>query len=356
MEQTGGKQNKRAKTFSAQDVSLFCEQVSLTLRAGIPLADGVESIAGSVEEQQGRAVLLQVASLLRDNRPFYEALEQAQAFPSYLVRMVEIGEKAGKLDAVVDSLALHYERESKLKKSVRSAVVSPFVLVLMMAAVLAVLVAKVLPIFRQVFEDLGAQMSGASSFFLDLGVTIGQYAFVVLLLVALLLLAAVLVSKTKGGGRWLRRFLSRFFATRKLFAKLASARFASVMAMLLSSGYDTDEALRLVPGVLQNDLVAAKVEQVRTLVAEGTSFAGALEQVKLFPGIYGKMVSIGAKSGSLDTVMQKLAELYSDEVDTAIANAVAVIEPVLVGVLSVVIGAILLAVMLPLMSIMSSIG
>ena len=154
----------------------------------------------------------------------------------------------------------------------------------------------------------------------------------------------------------MQNFLSRFFVTRRLFAKQASARFASVMAMLLSSGYDTEEALRLIPGVLQNSAVIAKVEQVQKMVAQGTSLSQALERVEMFPGLYGKMVSIGSKSGSLDTVMQKLAQLYSDEVDTAIANAVSVIEPVLVGVLSVVIGAILLAVMLPLLSIMASIG
>ena len=191
---------------------------------------------------------------------------------------------------------------------------------------------------------------------MTVGMAIGKYAFIVILALAVILLAGFLYAKTSHGSAVFSRLFSRFFLTRKLSAKIASSRFASVMSMMLSSGYSTDEALELVPGVLSNDLVAEKIAACRKELSEGVSFAEAVDKAELFPGVYGQMVSVGSKTGNLDSVMKKLAEVYDDEVDRSISRVVSVIEPTLVGILSVVIGAILLSVMLPLMGIMSSIG
>lgn len=128
------------------------------------------------------------------------------------------------------------------------------------------------------------------------------------------------------------------------------------MSMMLSSGYSVDEAFKLIPNIITNQAVKEKVAHCAKLLGDGASFPAAIEEVGLFPCVYGRMVGIGTKTGNLDSVIQKMADLYEQEVDASVNRMVAVIEPVLVGVLSVVIGAILLSVMLPLMSVMSSIG
>lgn len=342
--------------FHAEDISLFCEQLALVLRSGIPLADGIGAIGENIADAKARAIVLAMEQEVAASAPFYEALEHSGAFPNYLVHMVEIGEKAGKLDDVMEALGAHYSREAQLKKNLRSAVLYPLALVLMMSAVIAVLVIKVLPIFNDVFRDLGAEMSDASAFVMNLGVGIAKYAFVVILILAVVLAAALLYSRTSRGSARMARLLSRFGPTKGISARVASARFASVMSMMLTSGYDTDAALELAPKVISNDLVARKIEQARSAVAGGKSFADAVVSQGLFPGIYGQMVSIGMKTGNLDQVMAKLAGIYNEDADRSIGRAVSIVQPVLVGVLSVIIGAILLAVMLPLMGIMSSIG
>lgn len=350
------KNSRRGKTFSSEDVSLFCSQVALILKSAIPLADGIGAIKESVADETAVKMIDTLEKAVMQGIPFYEALRSCGRFPDYMVNMIEIGEKAGKLDQVMESLAGYYEREDQLKKSVRSAILYPFVLVVMMLVVIAVLVIKVLPVFSDVFRDLGGSLSDTARVVLSVSANFGIAALVVLLALIVLFIAGVIVSKTQAGSRFFTGFFERFGSKKGLAAKVSSARFASVMSMMLSSGYSVDEAFKLIPNIITNQAVKEKVAHCAELLGDGASFPAAIEEVDLFPGVYGRMVGIGTKTGNLDSVMQKMADLYEQEVDASVNRMVAVIEPVLVGVLSVVIGAILLSVMLPLMGVMSSIG
>ena len=342
------KNPKKGKRFSSEDVSLFCSQVALILKSAIPLAGGIGAIKESVADDAAVKMIDALEKSVMQGIPFYEALRACGRFPDYMVNMIEIGEKAGKLDQVMESLAKYYDREDQLKKSIRSAVLYPFVLVVMMSVVIAVLVIKVLPVFNEVFRDLGSSMSQTARVVLDVSANVGIAALVILLVLIVLFVAA--------GSRFFSNLCDRFGSKKGLAAKVASARFASVMAMMLSSGYSVDEALKLIPNIITNQTIRGKVARCGKLLEGGASFTAAIEEVGIFPGVYGRMVGIGNKTGNLDTVMQRMADLYEQEVDSSISRMVAVVEPVLVGILSVIIGAILLAVMLPLMGVMSSIG
>jgi type IV pilus assembly protein PilC len=354
-ENTNAKQGKR-KLLSSSDVSLFCSQVVLILKAAIPLQEGIGAISENIEEVEGKELIRQIKENLERNGSFYTALNSTGAFPNYMVNMVNIGEKSGKLDSVMEALSLYYDRDDKLRRRVRSAILYPLILVLMMAAVISVLVIKVLPVFNNVFLDMGSDLSAASGAIMHIGMGIGRYALIAIIILAVLLLLALILSKTETGSRRLGILFDRLGLTRRLSDKIASARFASVLSMMLSSGYDTGEALELIPKILTNQTIIEKIEKTRKSVNSGVSLAKALENVNMFPGIYSSMVNLGDRTGSLDTVMKNLAELYNEDVDESINKAVSIIEPVMVGVLSVVIGGILLSIMLPLMGIMSSIG
>jgi len=173
-------------------------------------------------------------------------------------------------------------------------------------------------------------------------------------LAAVVMAALAVWSRAKGTGT--SALLGRLVLTRRLSAKIASGRFASVASMMLSSGYDTDRMLELIPTVLDDQNVIAKVRLCRGKISEGKNFAQAVTEVGIFTGVYSKMISVGYATGTLDSVMKKLALLYEEEIDRSLESFVSIIEPVLIAVLSVVIGAVLLSVMLPLMGIMSSIG
>ena len=351
----GGKRRKN-NLLSSNDISLFCSQVVLILKAAIPLREGIGAISENIETAEGKKLILEMKEELDRNSSLSAALGKTGAFPDYMVNMARIGEKAGKLDNVMEALAGYYAREDRLRRRVRSAILYPLILVLMMAAVIAVMVVKALPTFNSVFLDMGGDMPATSRAVIGAGMTIGQSALVAVLILAVLLIVVMILSSTDAGSRRLAGFAARFGPARRLSGKIASARFASILSMMLSAGYDTSEALELIPDVIADQTVLEKIKKSREAVDAGESFAKALETARMFPGIYSSMIHVGVKTGNLDTVMNQLADLYSEEADDSINKAVSVIEPVMVAALSIVIGAILLAVMLPLMGIMSSIG
>lgn len=346
------KAQKNGHTISAGEAALFCSQVALILQSGIPLHDGIAALVGEGENSSG--IFRELNDVVQASGSLYEAVRTAGVFPEYMVNMIQIGENSGKLEEVMGSLAAYYEREDNLKTSVRGAVTYPLVLVAMMAVVVGILVAKVLPVFDKVFSELGSQMPAVSVTIMTIGSVVGKCVLVLMALAMVALAALVVWSRARGVG--VSALLGRLMVTRRLSAKIASGRFASVASMMLSSGYDTDRMLELIPTVLGDENVIRKVDECRIKIDEGKNFAQAITETGIFSGVYSKMISVGYATGTLDSVMKKLASLYEEEIDRSLESFVSLIEPLLIAVLSIVIGAVLLSVMLPLMGIMSSIG
>ena len=348
--------NASGQMLTPNELSTFCSQVAMILKSGIPVAEGISIMYEDTENAQGREIMKGILDHVEVGEPLYAALEATGRFPKYMRDMVEIGEQSGKLDEVLDSLVDYYEREETISSSIRSAVTYPMVMIVMMILVIGVLVVKVLPIFNQVFAQLGSELTGFSRAVMDFGSGLGKYSAVIVGVVAALAVLFFVLRSTKAGRELLGRFKASFFVTRRLAAKIASGRFASAMAMMLASGMDTDKALDMVERLVDNPVIHEKITRCRQLVAEGSSFSEALAKTEIFTGVYARMVSIGFKTGAADAVMKKLADGYEKEVDAQISGMISILEPTLVAVLSVIVGMILLSVMLPLMGIMSSIG
>ena len=341
---------KQTASLPAGDLSLFCSQAALLLKSGIPLDDGLQAI-GETMPEGGKRILSQVEEEYQKNYSLEAALENAKVFPDYLVRMVGIGERSGKLEEVLEALSAYYDRDSRMKDQIRRAVLYPMVSVCAMAVVVAVLVWKVLPIFEEVLESLGGSAGMLSG--LGPGLGIGVLVFLGLLILAAAA-SAILVKAGKGG--WLRRMFSRIGPVRRTLEKVSASRFASVLSMLLSSGYQIEEALEFLPAILPDRDSAEKVRRISQRMGEGETLPEAIQEEGIFPGLYSRMVAIGFRTGAMDTVMEKLAGIYEEEADNAIQSLIGTLEPLLVGVLSAAVGIILFSVMLPLLGIMSSIG
>lgn len=334
---------------------MFCAQAALLLKAGVPLHEGLDTLTDQ-GTAAGRSLMQQIADTVGETGSLYEAVQGAGVFPAYMVQMIHIGEKVGKLEEVLGALSQYYEREDKLRGAVRSAVLYPLILVLMMAVVIAVLVAAVLPVFSQVLEGLGAEISGAGAGMLAAGNVIGRCSLAVVAVLLLLMLLLIAMSLTAGGRERLVRLSARLPFLRGVYRSIASGRFASVMSMMLSSGYSLDDALELAEGVTADPATISKIVQCREKVASGASFANALLELELFSGLHTRLIQTGERAGRLDDVMQQMAAHYEEEIDDRLSALVALVEPVLVILLSVIIGGILLSVMLPMISILSAIG
>lgn len=352
---------KKKKQLSNNELVMFCEHMTMVLKAGLTPAAGIDLMLDDVDSEEGRAILLPIAEKCNDGYSFSDAIEASGVFPPYALHMIEIGNASGKLEEVMESLSYHYKREETIAEGIKSAVTYPFLIIGMMLAVIIVLVIKVLPIFNQVFNQLGSEMTGFSKGLLNLGSTLTKYSIAFVAIFIALAILFIFFTKTSAGKKAFSRFCSKFFLTKHFYEKVASGRFASGMAITMSAGLDSDESLDLVQKLVDNDVMSQKIDHCRKLM-EGSdtelpqSFANALVNSHIFSNIYSKMVNIGYATGSVDTVLRKIAESYDEEIERSMNKTVSILEPTLVIALSVVVCLILLSVIMPLLGIMSGIS
>ncbi len=337
-------------------LSSFCMELSLCLNAGISLTEGLFMLSQDETDKDLKAVLDGLYNKMDAGASFEDALSEAGCFPKYVVDMVEIGSKTGRLEAVLLALSKYYTRQVQISRSIRNAVVYPFVLMFMLLLVIGVLITKVLPIFNEVFNELGAEMSPLAVSIMNFGTGVTKYAAIILAVVVVLVIIAVFISAVPSLALRFSNFWNKITASGKVSKKIASARFANGMAMTLASGLDTDESLDMVERITDNPVMRGRIAKCRELMGQGKLFVDAVAESGIFGSMYCRMLSIGFKTGTADTVMDEIARRSEEDADENIESVINKVEPTLVIIMSLVVGLILLSVMLPLMSIMTTIG
>lgn len=339
---------------SAAELSMFCGQVALILEAGLPLYDGMETLAEG-EKNDANADIYQAASRgVTETGSLYDSLKKDGHWPEYLVEMVGIGERSGHLESVMRGLERYYAREDRIRSSVTSAVTYPLVLGGMLVVIVFILLWKVMPVFRRVLGSMGVAMTESGTSLMRLGTAVG---WIVLVLVAVVVLAVVVLAVLSRTGRreQVLSFLRHVFPPlADISRKLSASRVSGVLSMMLSSGFPMEDALEMTGKVLTDKDAAAKVASIRTGLDEGKTFADAVSGAGLFEELHNSMIRMGSATGHEDQVLSKLSDLYEEQVEDGISRLISIIEPTLVALLAVVIGAVLLSVMLPMAGILTS--
>lgn len=347
-------QQKNRTVFTARELSLICSQISWMLESAIPLEEGIAVICENTEDPRQKKMLQSVCDATVQSGSFSQAIRESGFFPSYMIYMVEIGKKTGRLDDVMTGLAVYYEREDQIQTQIKGAVTYPLVLIFMVAAILAVLSAKILPVFRQVFDSLSEDYSAVSFRAVNIGIAAGRVTVVIMVLLGIFILLAVLFSGTQRGRAAFLSVCYRIPFLAKIINRVDSAQFASALSILLSSGYDVSESLNLMPDILQSPRNLENAKKAARAVEDGAPLSAALQQTELFSGPRYSMIRVGESAGSIEKVLSKIADIDTEEAMELINRKIALIEPILVGFVSVVIGALLISVMLPLIGIMTS--
>lgn len=344
------------RKLSNVEIASFCDQTAMILNAGITPVEGMRILLSDTKDKQGQEIISDILSVCQRGEYFHTALKETGVFPDYVIHMVKIGEESGCTDNVMRALANYYTREEALSENLKSALRYPLIMIGMMFVVILVLITKVLPIFNQVFIQLGSEITGFSRSLMNLGTHIRSYSIVFVIILAIILLPVLLATKTKRGKQFSRRLLARFPLTRSFYDNMAAGRFASGMALTLSSGLDTYQSLDMVAELVENKNMADKIIECKKLIADGSNFSEAIAKTGIFSNLYAKMIAVGFRTGNVDVVMNKIAENHEKETNDKIYSIIAILEPTLVIILSLIVGMILLSVILPLMGIMSSIG
>lgn len=328
----------------------FCTSMAMVLEGGLSPQECLEVILCSNDALQLRKDIEELLEEIKEKGSLYACVKNKEYIDTYAKKTIQIGEISGNLDQVMNELSLYYERNDELKRNVKEALMYPMILLVMMWCIVALIIWKVLPIFTKVLNNMGAILNASSQTMMDFGSIFAIISFVVLSMIMLAAIGLYLSRK-----RSQSTLLSRFILTRKLYHNITMAKMTYAFSLFVSSGYDVEEALNYLPGVIDHPGMKEKLAQCISLVKEGDSFLDAMQKVKLYEGIYANMLFTGFHSGKSEEVLKKVSALYERDVDNSISVFLNTIEPGIVILLSIIVGVILLSVMLPLMSIMTSV-
>ncbi len=344
------------KSLSNEELMSFCSQLAMILHAGISSIEGISIMREDLPDGEGKKILDTLYDQMEQTGNLSESMKSTGVFPEYVCSMTEIGEQTGRLDEVMDGLALHYERERDLMDTIKSALFYPAVMLGMLTVVILILVARVMPVFHQVLQQLGGGLTGVSAGILQLGILLSRYSMVFVVLLILLVAGIIWLAVTEKGRSAFRKWMENSVFMGKTAEKIACSRVAEGLSLCMFSGLDLDQSLEMTEKLITQESMKQRIDQCRSLMMEGEGFDQALMKSGIFSGLYSKMISVGIRTGSVDQVMSKIAGEYGEEVVQSLQRKVSVIEPTLVAILSVLVGLLLISVMLPLMNIMSNLG
>jgi type IV pilus assembly protein PilC len=337
-----------------KDVAIFTRQFSVMIDAGLPLVQCLEILGTQQENPNFQKVLLQVRQDVEGGSSLADAMKKhPKVFDDLFTNMIAAGEAGGILDTILKRLATYIEKSVKLKSQVKSALVYPAAVISIAILVVGVILWKVIPTFGALFAGLGAQLP------LPTRIVIGMSNwFVRLLPFAVVGVVAGLYfikryHETYKGRRVLDGMILKAPVIGMILRKIAVARFCRTLATLISSGVPILDGLEITAKTSGNAIVEDAIMETRKSVEGGQSLAAPLKQTDVFPPMVVQMISVGEQTGALDTMLSKIADFYEDEVDTAVANLMTLMEPLLILFLGTVVGGIVISMYLPIFSLIN---
>ncbi len=349
--------NKNTKRqLSNEELAAFCSQLAILNKAAITPLESMRILLADTKDEGTKALLTSIQDSVLEGDNLSEALDKTGVFPEYVVNTIKLGEESGSTDDILVSLAEYYEREVEIHESIKNAITYPVVMIFMMFLVILVLITKVLPIFNQVFIQLGAEMSGFAASLLNIGTSLNRYSVGIISFIVVVIVLYLIATKTVAGKRITRRMLSGFFLTKSFYEDVAIERFASGLTLVLKAGIDTYHGLEMIKELVEHKKVCAKIDICKEEIDKQESLPDSIKTAGFFSHLNNRLVDIGFRSGQSDETMKRIADEYGRRSEKKINRIISIIEPTLVIILSVIVGLILLSVILPLMGIMSNIG
>jgi type IV pilus assembly protein PilC len=351
----------RRKKVGAKELAVFTRQFSVMIDAGLPLVQCIDILA----EQQNNAffkdVLRQVRQNVEEGATLFAALEKhPKVFDSLYTHMVEAGETGGVLDLILQRLATLIEKVVKLKRSLVSASIYPTAVILVAVAAIAVIMVVVIPQFEQIFIGLlgpGELLPLPTRIVMGISGFLAGWGGLGLLLGLIGSAVAIKFYYKTPKGRWqIDSLMLKLPIFGSILRKIGVARFSRILSTLLSSGVPILQSLDITAKTAGNVVIEDAVLKVRAGVERGENFVDPLKATNVFPHMVGQMIGVGEQTGALDAMLGKIADFYEEEVDTAIADLLSMIEPVLIAFLGITIGSIVISMYLPLFTLIGKLA
>jgi type IV pilus assembly protein PilC len=337
---------------TGKDLLIFTKQFATMIDAGLPLVQCLDILGTQMDNAALRRVVFAIKSKVESGSTFADALkDHPKVFDELFVQLCAAGEVGGILDTILNRLATYREKAEKLKRKVRGAMIYPIIVITVAIGVTALLLLKVTPVFAKMFADFGQALPGPTQIVIDLSTWLQKWFFWMVLVIGAVVAGVVMTYRTKKGRKLIDRALLSLPLVGNVIRKVAVARFTRTLGTMISSGVPILDALDVTAKTAGNRIVEDGIYYVRNKISEGKNIAGPLLETKVFPPMVVQMIGVGEATGAMDAMLQKIADFYDDEVDSAVGSLTAMIEPILMVFLGAVVGGFLIAMYLPIFAI-----
>ncbi len=342
-----------------KDLAIFFRQFSVMIDSGLPLVQCLEILAGNQENETFKQVLTAVRSRVETGSTLAKSMsEHPKAFDQLMVNMIEAGETGGILDTILQRLSGYVEKAVKLKSAVKSALIYPVSVVSIAVIVVTLLLWKVVPIFANLFAGLGVEMPLPTRIVLAFSHTIAfllgfPFGFVTFGSMIAGFFGFKAVYATEKGRYTVDSIMLKFPVIGMLLRKIGVARFTRTLGTLITSGVPLMEALSITARTSGNAVLERTIMGVRKAVEEGRTLTDPLRESEVFPNMVTQMIAVGEQTGAMDTMLQKIADFYEDDVDAAVKDMLTLLEPMIISFLGVSVGGIVISMYLPMFALIA---
>ncbi len=338
-------------------LAIFTRQLATMIDAGLPLVQSLDILAEQEENPTFKEILGQVKDDVESGMTFAAALKKhPKAFNDLYTNMIVAGEEAGTLDIILNRLATFIEKAEALRRKVKSALMYPMIVTFVAIVVVGILMIFVIPTFEKMFSEAGQQLPGLTQLVVDMSKFTRDHILIVIGFIIVLIIAIRYIRKTDKGKKAIDGFLLKLPVFGILLRKVAVARFTRTLSTLMQSGVPILDGLQLVAKTSGNKVIEDAVMEARENISSGENIAEPLARSQVFPPMVTRMISVGENTGALDQMLNKIADFYEDEVDTAVAGLTSMLEPLMIVFLGGVVGTIVIAMYLPIFNMANAIG
>ena len=345
------------RSISLKEISIVCRLFATMIDAGLPLVSSLNVLIEQTDNPRIKKALQDVYKKVKEGETLSRSLgDHPTIFPNLMVNMVEAGEVGGVLDTVLNRLASHFEKEHKMNEKIKSAMTYPAVVSVMAMLSVVFILTFVLPTFVQMFDNMKMELPLLTRILLAISSVLRSYAPILVVLAVAGAYGLKIAYQREQTRQIIDALVLKIPVIGMLSRKVGIARFSRTLSTLLHGGVPIITALEVVQKTIGNHSMMKALEQAQGGIKEGMGLALTLAQSKVFTPMVVQMVSIGEESGTLDKMLEKIADFYESDVDDMVSRLSSIIEPVIIGVLGVVIGLIVIAIMIPLFDVITNAG
>lgn len=355
--------SKSKKSFSfnskvkLKDIAVFCRQFYVMLDSGLSIGKALNILIEQCEKPKLREALIGVNGELKRGETLASSMRKRKdVFPNLLTSMIDAGERSGNLDIILKRMAEYYEKETKIRGKIKSAMIYPIVLGVVAIIAITFILTFVMPTFVQMFEENNVDLPMSTKMVLETSKVLGKYGIIIFLILvtAIILLGKYL--KSEEGQYKLSSINLKIPVIKKLTQKIIVSRFTRTMGIVSSSGMSLVTSIEIVASVVGNKIAEKELLKVKEKVLKGEELGDSIMNIKIFPPMLASMVKIGEEAGSLDSILDKTADFYDDELEREIKTATALIEPSMIVLMGIIIGFLLISILTPMFKMYNSIS